>query len=130
MSKITGKDSKPEILVRKYLFSKGFRYRKNDRKLSGSPDLVLPKYKTLIFINGCFWHGHSNCKKAKLPASNRDFWSSKICKNIERDTQNYIDLKKMGWNIIIVWQCNISSKKKRDEYLPILSQLIKDNKEL
>jgi len=89
MSKITGKETKPEILVRKYLFAKGFRYRKNVKTLPGKPDIVLPKYKTVVFINGCFWHGHKNCKKANLPTTNFNFWKEKIDKNIIRDKKIY-----------------------------------------
>lgn len=109
MSKIAGKETKPEILIRKQLFAKGFRYRKNVKYLPGKPDIVLPKYKTVIFINGCFWHGHS-CKKAALPNTRTEFWSDKITKNKERDLKNYQKLHNDGWNIIIVWQCEMSNK--------------------
>ena len=88
MSKISSKDTKPEILVRKFLFSKGFRYRINVKTLPGKPDIVLPKYKTIIFVNGCFWHGH-NCKKGKLPSSNTDFWKEKISNNKSRDAKKF-----------------------------------------
>jgi DNA mismatch endonuclease (patch repair protein) len=93
MSKIRGKETKPEILVRKYLFSKGFRYRLHDEKLPGKPDIVLPKYRTAIFIHGCFWHGHLGCKRAKLPTTNTEFWEKKISANIERDKRNIEKLK-------------------------------------
>ncbi|WP_024469446.1 very short patch repair endonuclease [Treponema pedis] len=116
MSKISGKETKPEILVRKYLFAKGFRYRKNVKTLPGKPDIVLPKYKTVIFVNGCFWHGHKNCKKAALPTTNFNFWKEKIDKNIIRDRKNISDLKKMGYNVIVVWQCTLTIKR-RDETL-------------
>ena len=95
MSKISSKDTKPEILVRKFLFSKGFRYRINVKTLPGKPDIVLPKYKTIIFVNGCFWHGH-NCKKGKLPSSNTDFWKEKISNNKSRDAKNSDLLVKLG----------------------------------
>lgn len=85
MSKISGKETKPEILVRKYLFSKGFRYRKNAKELPGKPDIVLPKHKTVIFVHGCFWHGHEGCRKSQLPTSNIEFWTEKIGRNKERD---------------------------------------------
>ena len=100
MSKISGKNTKPEILVRKFLFSKGFRYRINVKTLPGKPDIVLPKYKTVIFINGCFWHGH-NCKKGKLPSSNIDFWKEKISNNKSRDDKNSDLLVKLGWKVNI-----------------------------
>ena len=124
MSQIKGKNTKPEELVRKYLFSKGFRYRKNDKRLPGSPDIVLPKYKTVIFVNGCFWHGHSGCKYFVWPQSNADFWKSKILRNIERDSENYRALQEMGWNIISVWECELKSTK-RQETLEALTVKIK-----
>ena len=117
MSKISGKETKPEILVRKYLFSKGFRYRKNVKYLPGSPDIVLPKYKTVIFVHGCFWHGHEGCKRSKLPETNKVFWRNKINTTKERDLIKFTHLKEMGWNIIIIWQCEIKTKKKQKERL-------------
>lgn len=121
MAKISRKETKPEILVRKYLFSRGFRYRKNVKTLPGKPDIVLPKYKTVIFVNGCFWHGHKNCKKAALLTTNFNFWKEKIDKNIIRDRKNIHDLKKMGYNVIVVWQCSLTVKK-RDETLEKLKE--------
>lgn len=121
MSKISGKETKPEILVRKYLFAKGFRYRKNVKTLPGKPDIVLSKYKTVIFVNGCFWHGHKNCKKANLPRTNLNFWKEKIDKNIIRDKKNIHDLKKMGYNVIVVWQCTLTIKR-REETLEKLKE--------
>lgn len=109
MSKISGKDTKLEILVRKYLFFKGFRFRKNVKDLPGKPDIVLPKYKTIIFINGCFWHGHENCKKAILPATNTKFWREKISGNIIRDKGNIQKLREMGYKVITVWQCELTA---------------------
>ncbi len=119
MSKIGGKNTKPEILVRKFLFSKGFRYRINVKTLPGKPDIVLPKYKTVIFINGCFWHGH-NCKKGKLPSSNIDFWRKKISNNKSRDDKNSDLLIKLGWKVIIIWQCEISNVNNREIRLEFL----------
>lgn len=110
MSKISGKETKPEILVRKYLFSKGFRYRKNDKTLPGKPDIVLPKYKTVIFVHGCFWHGHS-CKKGTLPQKNHAFWKEKISANTIRDHKNIHELQNRGWNVIIIWQCQLINKE-------------------
>lgn len=114
MAKISGKETKPEILVRKYLFSKGYRYRKNVKTLPGSPDIVLSKYKTVIFINGCFWHGH-NCKRAKLPETRKEIWDGKIRDNIGRDKRNTITLETLGWNVITIWQCEFSKMKVRKE---------------
>ena len=113
MSKISGNETKPEILVRKFLFSKGFRFRKNVKNLPGKPDIVLPKYKTVIFVHGCFWHGHS-CKRGTLPETNHEFWQEKIEKNIERDARNASELKESNWNVIIVWQCEIKNRNERN----------------
>ncbi len=110
MSKIRGRDTKPEEAVRKYLFAQGFRYRKNVRTLPGSPDIVLPKYKTCIFVNGCFWHKHEGCKYFVWPKSNADFWKAKIESNIERDRTNNDLLQQCGWNVIVVWECELKKK--------------------
>lgn len=113
MSRIAGKDTKPEELVRRYLFSKGFRYRKNVRKLPGSPDLVLPKYRTVIFVNGCFWHGHEGCKYFVWPKSNVEFWRQKIETNISRDQRKETQLRDMGWNVLVVWECELRPPKRQ-----------------
>lgn len=126
MSKISGKETKPEILVRKFLFAHGFRFRKNDKKLPGKPDIVLPKYKTVIFVHGCFWHGHNNCKKSKLPETRKEFWEQKINKNIIRDTKNIKDLEDLGWKIILIWGCELG--KNKEENLSNLINTIKDIK--
>ena len=107
MSRITNKNTKPEETVRKYLFRHGFRYRKNVSKLPGRPDIVLPKYKTVIFVNGCFWHAHKGCKWFVPPKSNTEFWEKKFAYNIERDKRNYKKLEELGWRVIIVWECEI-----------------------
>lgn len=96
MAAIKGKDTKPEIIVRKYLFSRGLRFRIQVRKLPGNPDIVLPKYKTVIFVDGCFWHGHEGCKYFKMPKSNVEFWQNKIDRNIARDIRNEAELKALG----------------------------------
>lgn len=109
MSRISGKDTKPEVLVRKYLFSKGFRYRKNDVRLPGKPDIVLAKYKTVIFVNGCFWHGHEGCRYFVWPKNNAQFWRTKISGNVERDKKTYYQLNQLGWRVIVVWECELKS---------------------
>ena len=110
MSRIKGCNTKPEETVRKYLFSKGFRYRKNDKSLPGKPDIVLPKYKAVVFINGCFWHKHEGCKYFKWPRSNADFWKNKINRNVERDKQVQHELMKAGWKVITVWECELKKE--------------------
>lgn len=107
MSRIKSKDTKIEIMARKYLFAKGFRYRKNDKRFPGKPDIVLPKYKTAIFINGCFWHMHCGCKYGRLPKSNVDYWKEKLEKNVENDSSHIQQIKDMGWNVIIIWECEL-----------------------
>lgn len=106
MSRIRSKNNVPEEKVRKFIFSKGFRYRKNDKKLPGCPDIVLPKYKTVIFVNGCFWHKH-NCKRFVWPSSNEEYWKKKILRNVERDELNIKELKELGWKVLVVWECEL-----------------------
>ena len=108
MSKIRSKNTKPELKLRKALFARGFRYRANDRKLPGTPDIVLKKYKTVIFVNGCFWHHHEGCKIATMPKTNTEFWHEKIKKNRQRDLENYWFLGEMGWDVIVVWECELN----------------------
>ena len=113
MSHIRSKDTKPEVTVRKYLFSKGFRYRKNVKTLPGCPDIVLPKYKTVIFVNGCFWHKH-DCPRFVWPSSNEDYWREKIIRNVKRDGDNYEQLEASGWNVYVVWECQLKIKDFED----------------
>jgi DNA mismatch endonuclease (patch repair protein) len=108
MASISGKDTQPELLVRKYLFSKGFRFRKNDNRYPGKPDIVLPKYRSVIFINGCFWHGHT-CKKSKIPETRKIFWEDKLSQNKLRDKRNYKKLRKSNWHVFIIWECRLKS---------------------
>lgn len=123
MSRIRSKNNAPEEKVRKFLFSKGFRYRKNDKKLPGCPDIVLPKYKTVIFVNGCFWHKH-NCKRFVWPASNKEYWKKKILRNVERDEANTKVLKELGWKVLVVWECELK-KATIDKRLEILADEIR-----
>lgn len=124
MSHIRSTDSKPEEVVRKYLFSQGFRYRKNDKRLPGKPDIVLPKYKTVVFVNGCFWHKH-DCPRFVWPASNQEYWIPKILRNVERDKENYTTLENKGWRVLVVWECELK-KKVRDDTLEKLCSDIKN----
>lgn len=125
MSQIKAKNTKPEEIVRKYLFAQGFRYKKNDNRYLGKPDIILPKYKTVVFVNGCFWHKHENCPMFVWPKSNIEYWQTKILHNQERDKQVYEKLKKDGWNVIIVWECEIKNKRLAIERLDLLCQQIK-----
>ena len=108
MASIRGKNTKPEIIVRKGLWNRGFRYRLNHKRLPGHPDLVLRKYRTCVFVNGCFWHGHEGC--SKIPSTNREFWEAKIRRNKERDIETQKELAKMGWHCITVWECELKPK--------------------
>lgn len=107
MARIRSKNTRPEILLRSRLFKEGFRYRINKKDLPGKPDIVLSKFKTIIFIHGCFWHQHKNCIDGKIPKSNIEFWTKKLNRNIERDKINSLNLKNAGWNVVIVWECEI-----------------------
>ncbi len=113
MSLVKQKDTKPEMIVRSYLHRKGLRYRLYDRTLPGKPDLVFPKYKTVVFVHGCFWHGHDDpqCKLARIPKSRVEFWTNKIKGNRERDTRNKKKLEVMGWRVLTIWECELSGQK-------------------
>ncbi|UII31111.1 very short patch repair endonuclease [Fulvivirga ulvae] len=124
MSRIKGKNTKPEILVRKFLHAQGFRYGLHNRKLPGKPDLVLRKYKTVMFVHGCFWHGHKGCKYFVIPKTRTQWWIDKINKNKENDTKHVEKLKKSGWQVIIIWECELK-RNERKETLDNLIETIK-----
>lgn len=107
MSRISGKNTKPELIVRSMLHSMGYRFRLHRSDLPGKPDITLPKHKKIIYVHGCFWHGHKDCKRAKQPTTNKYFWQEKLAKNIERDILNMADIKKLGWDVLIVWTCEV-----------------------
>ncbi|NCU32818.1 MAG: DNA mismatch endonuclease Vsr [Candidatus Moranbacteria bacterium] len=113
MSRIKGKNTKPEMLVRKFLYKNGYRYRLNYSKLPGKPDIVLPKYKTIIFINGCFWHGHKGCKFFVIPKTRAEWWVDKINRTIERDKIKIRELEKMGWKVKTLWECELKPEKSK-----------------
>lgn len=122
MSRIRSKNNAPEEKVRKYLFSKGFRYRKNDKTLPGCPDIVLPKYKTVIFVNGCFWH-KNDCKRFVWPASNEVYWKKKILRNVERDAINIKELKELGWRVLIIWECELKKSIIEDRLEALVDEI-------
>lgn len=124
MSRIRSKDTKPEMLVRKFLFSRGFRYRLHKKKLPGKPDIVLSKYKTVIFIHGCFWHGHEGCRYFVIPKTRTDWWMTKISQNQQRDKLNMQKLEEMGWRVVEVFECGLKPEKIQDKLNSIVSQLI------
>ena len=112
MAAIRSRDTKPEMVVRKYLWSRGFRYRVNNPRLPGHPDIVLRKYHTCIFVNGCFWHGHEGCKYYRVPKTNTEFWERKISRNRERDREEQKQLARMGWHCITVWECELKGERR------------------
>lgn len=126
MSNIHSTSTKPEIRLRKELWRKGFRYRMNDKRLPGSPDIVLPKYRTVVFIHGCFWHGHKGCKKYTIPKTNTDFWVKKVERNQERDQEVWRQLEAKGWSVVIVWECELE-KKRFDDTVSRVEKEIREN---
>lgn len=118
MARVKSKNTKPEIFLRKLLWHKGFRYRLNYKELPGSPDLYIPKYRVAIFVNGCFWHMHENCRYSSIPKNNHDFWKNKLEGNVERDRENYAQLESMGIKVIVVWGCEIKQMMK-DELMAV-----------
>lgn len=128
MSGIRAKNTKPELIIRKGLFAKGLRYRLHDKKLPGKPDLVFPKYRVVLFINGCFWHGHA-CDLFKIPSTNRDFWENKIGTNQANDAKNKELLLVAGWRVVTIWECAIKGKRRLDinTLISSVNELIKNN---
>lgn len=127
MSHIRGKNTKPELIVRRFLHASGYRFRIHVKRLPGTPDIVMRKYRTVIFVNGCFWHGHSDCSLYVLPKTNTQFWQDKITRNKERDEKTYSQLKKMGWHVIRLWECQLTSKNRQkhlDSLLYTLNHLM------
>ena len=128
MSHIRSTDTKPEEIVRQFLFKKGLRYRKNDKRYPGHPDIVLPKYKTIVFVNGCFWHQHEGCSRAVLPSSNQDYWLPKLERNIKRDRENRELLESQGWRVITVWECELKKKLREETLEKLYSNIVKEEK--
>ncbi len=114
MSRIRGKNTKPEMLVRKFLHAKGLRYKLHDKTLPGKPDIVLPKYKVIVSVNGCFWHGHEGCRYFVIPKTRTDWWMEKIAKTVQKDNQNIMLLYRSGWTPLVVWECELRTEKQTD----------------
>ena len=126
MSRVGSKNTKPELLVRSFLHRLGFRYRIHGAKLPGKPDLVFPKHHAVVFVHGCFWHRHEDCRRAPMPSTRVSFWQRKFDRNVVRDSSNQEDLKNLGWRVIVVWECEIGNLESRDKRLPRLASEIKD----
>jgi len=127
MATISGENTSPEIMSRKRLFRDGFRYRKCVAGMPGKPDIVLPKYKAIIFVHGCFWHQHKGCSKSKRPETRKEFWNTKLDKNVERDNRNIEQLKAMGWRVAVVWECAIKKKTSFEKTMASLEKWIRSN---
>jgi DNA mismatch endonuclease (patch repair protein) len=125
MSRIRGKDTKPEILVRKFLFAKGFRYKLHDKTLPSKPDIVLPKYKTVVFIHGCFWHGHDECRHFVIPKTRTEWWIAKINRNKQLDIENVSKLRKLGWKVIIIFECRLKPQHRNKTLSLLIARLTK-----
>ena len=124
MTQIRSTDTKPEIIVRSFLFSKGLRFRKNDKRYPGRPDIVLPKYKTIVFINGCFWHSHANCRESSVPETNKEYWEPKLKRTQKRDKTNINSLENSGWNVIVVWECELKKVVRLNSLEKLYMQII------
>ena len=123
MSHIHSFDTKPELALRRALWRKGFRYRVNDKRLPASPDIVLPQYKTVVFVHGCFWHGHEGCSKYTIPKTNTDFWVAKVSRNKERDQETWRQLEAKGWSVIIVWECELKKARFQDTVDRVVAEI-------
>lgn len=123
MSRISGKNTKPEIAVRSLLHRLGYRFRLHRKDLPGKPDIILPKHKKVIFVHGCFWHGHKDCSRSKRPSTNESFWRKKLDRNIKRDKENIDSLKQLGWQVLIIWTCEVKDGNKlKDKILSFLER--------
>jgi DNA mismatch endonuclease, patch repair protein len=124
MSRIRSKNTRPELLVRHFLWVCGFRYRLHRKQLPGMPDIVLTRYKAVIFVHGCFWHGHGNCPQFKMPSTRKEFWEAKIRRNQERDAHSQAKLREMGWNVIVVWECEIAGKAGKARLVRLITEIL------
>ena len=126
MSHIRNKDTKPEMIVRKYLFSRGLRYRLHVAALPGKPDLVFPKYKTVLFVQGCFWHVHPGCKYAAKPSTNQNYWDSKLAGNVKRDIQEKESLESLGWRVLYIWECQLQKNQCEDSLAALYRSIVSE----
>lgn len=126
MSNVKSSNTKPEVLVRKFLYSKGIRFRLHDKKLPGKPDIKISKYNIVVFVNGCFWHGHKNCKIYVMPKTNKSFWYEKIQNNVNRDRKNKQKLKGLGWKVITIWECDLKPKKRLNTLQKLVDKIHKN----
>jgi len=128
MANIGARDTKPEMMVRRYLHGRGLRYRVNDKRIPGKPDLVLPKYRTAVFVHGCFWHRHEGCRLAYLPKTRTEFWAEKFDKNVVRDVTVQEQLNALGWSVALIWECTLRDKQKCEATLSVLYDWIEKRK--
>lgn len=126
MSCVGSKNTRPELIVRKYLHAQGFRFRLHRKDLPGKPDIVLPKFKAIVFVHGCFWHGHDGCRRAQLPATRTEWWAQKVARNQERDAEQQAKLREMGWRVVIIWQCQLKASIIADS-LALLAEDLRAN---
>lgn len=126
MSHIHGKDTTPELCLRNALWRKGFRYRLNEKRLPGKPDIVFPKYRTVIFVHGCFWHGHKGCKYYTIPKTNTEFWTVKVARNQARDQEVWRKLEAKGWSVIIVWECELKKAILEDTVFRVAQEIVRN----
>ena len=129
MSRIRGKDTSIEVMVRRYLFSRGLRFRKNDRRYGGHPDVVLPRWRTMVFVNGCFWHMHEGCSKCRIPKSNVEFWTAKLMCNRDRDAVQHRELEEAGWHVLVVWECELSRDRRERRLESLYEQIVGGSEE-
>ena len=124
MSQIHSSSTRPEVKLRHELWKRGFRYRKNDKRLPGSPDVVFPKHRTVVFVHGCFWHGHKGCKYYTVPKTNTEFWVAKVARNQERDQEVWRQLEAKGWSVIIVWECQLKKKELSETVSRVSAEIV------
>jgi DNA mismatch endonuclease, patch repair protein len=124
MARIKSRDTRPELHVRHFLWASGFRYRLHGKSLPGRPDIVLSRYKTVIFVHGCFWHGHADCKQFKLPRTRTDFWQDKISRNQTRDAAAITKLQAMGWQVIVIWECELTGQNGRARLVRLMAEIL------